>query len=306
MSIVFFGTPEFAVSSLKALIRSREEISLVVTQTDKIKGRGHKLTPPPIKLAAVDAGLTVIQPATLMDSVVSGKIAALKPEFIIVVAYGKILPKSVLEIPRRGCINVHASLLPKYRGAAPIAWAIMNGEKKTGITTMLMDEGLDSGPILLREELEITPEDTAYSLSKTLSELGASLLEKTLEGLRNGSVKPFPQTGEVSFAPALRKENGLLDWSRSADDICNFIRGMQPWPGAYSYINGEAVKILKAKPTAGNGAPGVIEKITPHEVIIGAGNGLLSIIELQPPGKKPMPASAFLQGRKLKQGMTLK
>ncbi|MGD1074929.1 MAG: methionyl-tRNA formyltransferase [Thermodesulfovibrionales bacterium] len=305
MSIVFFGTPEFAVPSLKALIRSGEEISLVVTQTDKRKGRGHKLTPPPVKLAAIDAGLRVRQPATLKDNAVSYEIAELKPEFIVVVAYGKILPKSILEIPRHGCINVHASLLPKYRGAAPISWAIIRGEKKTGITTMRMDEELDAGPILLRSELEITREDTAYSLGRKLSDLGASLLKETLEGLRNGSVRPVLQTDEATFAPALKKEDGLIDWSRSAEDIFNFIRGMQPWPGAYCHIDREAIKILKVEPTAGSGVPGAIEKITQHELIVGTANGLLSLLEVQPPGKKSMPASAFLQGRKLQQGMTL-
>jgi methionyl-tRNA formyltransferase len=305
LSIVFFGTPEFAVSSLKALISSGENISLVVTQTDKIKGRGHKLTSPPIKIAAIDAGLKIQQPATLKHGAVSYEIAALKPEFIVVVAYGKILPKSILQIPRRGCINVHASLLPRYRGAAPISWAIIRGEQTTGITTMLMDEDLDAGPILLRAELAIAREDTAYSLGEKLSELGASLLKETLKGIRDDSVRPVLQTGEATFAPALKKEDGLINWSKSAEDIFNFIRGMQPWPGAYCHINGEAIKILKAEPAAGNGVPGAIEKITPHELTIGTGNGLLSLIEVQPPGKKLMPVSAFLQGRKLQQRMLL-
>jgi len=306
VSIVFFGTPDFAVPSLTVLIDSGEEISLVVTQTDKVKGRGHRLSTPPVKEAALKAGLRVLQPSQLKDTEISEEILSLQPDFIVVIAYGKLLPKSLLEIPRYGCVNVHASLLPKYRGAAPVAWAIMKGEEKTGITTMLMNEGLDTGPILLQEELDIDAEDTTGSLSRKLSEIGASLLRETIEGLRNGSLSPRPQSGEAGYAPTLRKEDGLIDWSKSAAEISDFIRGMNPWPGAYCHIGDETLKILKARPMHGTGLPGVIEKLGKNELIIGTGSGLLSVIELLPSGKKPMPTSAFLQGRRLAQGIALR
>lgn len=305
MSVVFFGTPEFAVPALNALIKSGESISLIVTQPDKVKGRGHKLTPPPVKVAALDAGIRVMQPVTLKDSAFVGELTAIKPEFIVVVAYGKILPKSILGLPAHGCINIHASLLPKYRGAAPIQWAIVNGEKRTGVTTMLIDEGLDTGPVLLQQGIDITDEDTADSLGKMLSETGASLLIETIKGMRDGSVKPMPQQGGSSYAPVIKKEDGLIDWSKSAHELFNFVRGMQPWPCAYCHINDEAVKILKAAPVEGKGEKGVIVKASDGKLFVGTGYGLLSIIELQPPGKRPMPASAFILGRRLKEGMSV-
>lgn len=305
MSIVFFGTPEFAVPSLRALIESGEDNSLVVTQTDKVKGRGHKLSPLPVKVAALEAGLRVMQPARLKDEMFLAELVSLKPEFIIVVAYGKILPKTILDLPQRGCINVHASLLPKYRGAAPIAWAIIHGEEKTGITTMLMDEGLDTGDILLQRAIEISKEDTTGSLGQRLSDLGASLLIGTMKGMRESSLKPTPQTGETSYAPPLKKEDGLMDWSKSAGEIFNFVRGMQPWPGAFCHIGNERVTLLKTMPLSGEGTPGVISGIEKDALIIGTGYGLLSILELQPAGRKPMSASAFIHGRKLAEGISV-
>jgi methionyl-tRNA formyltransferase len=305
MSIIFFGTPEFALPSLKALIRTGETINLVVTQTDKVKGRGHTLTPPPIKVAAREVGLKVAQPVNLRDETFLEELASGKPEFIIVVAYGKILPKMVLDLPRRGCVNVHASLLPRYRGAAPIAWAIIRGEEKTGITTMLMDEGLDTGPVLSQQEIEIGADDTAATLGRKVADAGASLLIETIKGMRSGSVKPLPQTDDATYAPPLKKEDGIIDWSRSAVEISHFVRGMQPWPGAYCSINHERVTLLRTMPVEGEGRPGVIERILKDSFLIGTGHGLLSIAELQPAGKKPMPASAFIHGRKLGEGVLL-
>ncbi len=306
MSIIFFGTPEFAVPSLLALIGSGEEIGLVITQPDKRKGRGRELTPPPVKIAASGSGLRTRQPDQLKDDEFVEALASVRPEFIIVVAYGKILPKGILEIPAHGCINVHASLLPKYKGAAPIAWAIIKGERETGVTTMLMDEGLDTGPILLQQDTEINSEDTAGSLTQRLSGMGASLLIETIKGIRKGSVKPVPQRGETSYAPPLKKNDGLIDWSGSAGEISNLVRGMRPWPVAYCHIYDERVGILKTKPIDGEGAPGVLVEIGRDELIIGTGRGLLSIIELQPSGKRPMSASAFIHGRKLKEGMSIR
>lgn len=305
MSIIFFGTPEFAVLSLKALIASGEEISLVVTQTDKLKGRGHGLAQPPVKVAALESKLKVLQPASLKDEGLLEELASLKPEFIIVVAYGKILPPGILEMPERGCINVHASLLPKYRGAAPIQWAIMKGEAASGVTTMQMDEGLDTGPVLLQREVPILADDTAGSLGHKLSSAGAELLVETLKKLREGSVRPEPQTCEASYAPPLKKEDGLIDWSGSAVEISHFIRAMHPWPGAYCYVNGERVILLRADAAHGNGRPGIIMSVGKGEFIIGTGSGLLSVREVQPAGKKPMTAKAFVIGRKLPEGMSI-
>ncbi len=304
MSIVFFGTPEFAVPSLTGLIASGEDLRLVVTQTDKLKGRGHALSTPPVKIAALEAGLKVTQPERLRGGVFLGELTSLAPEFIVVVAYGKILPKDVLAIPARGCINVHASLLPKYRGAAPITWAIMRGERKTGVTTMLMDEGLDTGPVLLQREIRIDEDDTSGSLGRKLATEGASLLGDTLKGLRRGTVKPRPQTGEASYAPPLNKEDGLIDWSKSAIEISAFIRAMQPWPGAHCYVNGERIVLLEAKAIDGGGESGAIVKADKGGFVIGAGEGLLSVLKVQPSGKKPMPASAFVIGRKLAGGLS--
>lgn len=306
MSIIFFGTPEFAVPSLKALIRSGETISLVVTQSDKVKGRGHKLSPPPVKVAALEAGLRVAQPGSLRDEMFLRDMSSLAPEFIIVVAYGKILPKQVLELPGRGCVNVHASLLPKYRGAAPIAWSIIRGEEKTGISTMLMDEGLDTGPVLLQREIDISADDTAATLGLKLAEAGASLLTETLKGMRDGSVKPMPQTGEATYAPPLKKEDGLIDWSKSAAEISSFVRGMHPWPGAYCFIDDERVTLLKTMPLTGEGKPGALLRLEKDRLIIGTGRGVLAVMELQPSGKRPMPASAFIPGRKLTEGTFLR
>lgn len=305
MSIVFLGTPEFAVPSLRALLNSGEDIRLVVTQTDKRKGRGHILSPPPVKIAALKAGLEVVQPVTLKDNVFIDRLTSIRPEFIAVVAYGKILTKTILEIPEQGCINVHASLLPRYRGAAPIQWAIINGEKKTGVTTMVVTEKLDTGPILLQEEEDIRNDDTAESLGRRLSELGASLLIKTLKGMRDGPVKPVEQAGETNYVPTIKKRDGLIDWTKSALEISNLVRGMWPWPSAYCHINDESVRILKARPVDGDNVPGVIARISNNELIIGTGHGLLSVLELQPSGKKPMPVSAFLQGRKLREGIRI-
>ncbi len=305
MSVVFFGTPEFAVPTLKALIGSGEDIALVVTQTDKVKGRGHKLTPPAVKVFALEAGLKVAQPSKPAEQSFLGELTATKPEFIVVVAYGRILPKALLELPERGCINVHASLLPKYRGAAPIAWAIIRGEDRTGVTTMLMDEGLDTGDILLQRETPITGDDTGATLGARLSGLGASLLVDTLKGIRTRSIIPVPQAGEATYAPPLKKENGHIDWSKSAREISCFVRGMQPWPGAYCSINDERILLLETVPLAGRGDAAIISGIGKDMLMIGTGQGLLGVKKLQPSGKKPMTASAFIHGRTLREGMLL-
>jgi methionyl-tRNA formyltransferase len=308
MALIFFGTPQFAVPSLKAIIDEKEDIALVVTQPDKVKGRGHRVLPPPIKELALLHGLKVLQPNKIKDENFYNKLRSIAPEFIIVVAYGKILPEEILNMPKLGCINVHASLLPKYRGAAPIQWALINGEKITGVTTMLMDKGLDTGDILLRSELKIEADDNSETLFKKLSELGAKTLIDTIKGMREGRIKPVPQTGQASYAPPLKKEDGKMDWQRSADELFNFVRGMYPWPSAFCYFNGERIKIIKVRTqnTEHRGQketiPGRIVKASDGELIVETGKGFLAIEELQPEGKKVMSAKAFLSGRKLKEG----
>ena len=301
MRIIFFGTPSFAIPALNALLHAGEEVIAVVTQPDKRKGRDRLLSPPPVKKVAVEREIQVFQPPNMKDLSFLDMLQGLKPDLIVVVAYGKILPPRILRLPVHGCINIHASLLPQYRGAAPIQWTIIQGEKRTGVTTMLMDEGLDTGDILLQEETDISPDDTADTLGKRLSETGASLLIKTIEHLKNGALQPVPQTGPPSYAPPLRKENGRINYSSAAEDIRNMVRGMFPWPCAYCYLNGERIKITRVSVLEGSGPAGRIEKAG-DELIVGTGAGLLSIIELQPEGKRAMTARDFLAGRRLPAG----
>jgi methionyl-tRNA formyltransferase len=301
MRIVFFGTPAFALPSLTALLDAGEDVVAVVSQPDKRKGRGHAQTPPPVKDYALEKGITVLQPVKATDSAFMHELSLLKPDVIVVIAYGKILRAPILTLPPFGCINVHASLLPNYRGAAPIQWALLHGDVKTGITTMLMDEGLDTGDILLQEETEIRIDDTAETLGNRLAEQSAPVLLKTLHGIEQGTLSPSPQVGTPSFAPSLKKEDGIIDWSKTARALHNFIRGMFPWPCAYCYLNGERIKITKATVLEGSGQPRRIQKAG-DELIVGTGDGLISILELQPEGKKIMSAKAFLHGRRLKEG----
>lgn len=302
MRIAFFGTPSFAVPSLSVLLESGEEIVSVVTQPDKRKGRSRALSSPPVKELALQKGIRVLQPGGMREPLFLEELNAMRPEVIAVVAYGKILPPQVLELPPLGCINVHASLLPKYRGAAPVQWAIINGERKTGVTTMLMDEGLDTGAILLQENVDIFEEDTSETLGKRLSDVGARLLIETIQMIKTGVVRPVPQSGTPSYAPPLRKNDGKINWSDTAVAISNFVRGMYPWPCAYCYLNKERIKITKVKTAGGSGRPGRIEKAG-EDFLVGAGEGMISIIELQPAGKRVMTAGEFLAGRRLREGI---
>ncbi len=303
MRLIFFGTPEFALPLLKALLNSEHKVQAVVTQPDRQSGRGRRITSCPVKLEAQRTGLKIFQPHHVKDKDFINELKTLNPAVIVVVAYGQILPSEIIHLPEFGCINIHASLLPEYRGAAPINWAIINGEEKTGITTMLIDKGMDTGHVLLQEETEINKEDTAGSLSRRLSKIGADVLMQTLEGLEKRSLKPKPQSGDVSYAPLLKKVDGLIRWSKSARELSNLIRGVNPWPGAYSFLEGEKVKILRVASTDGSGEAGVICKKTREELLVGTGGGLLSLLEIQPSGKPAMTVKAFLQGRKIKQGM---
>jgi methionyl-tRNA formyltransferase len=303
MNLVYFGTPEFAVTPLKTLLNSGYEVLAVVTQPDRQSGRGRHISACPVKIEAQKSGIETLQPLKVRNTEFLEKLRSLNPSVIVVAAYGQILPPEIIHLPRLRCINIHASLLPKYRGAAPVNWSIINGEKKTGITTMLMDEGMDTGPILLQEEVEITSDDTAGSLSVKLSRIGADLLIRTLNQLENGIIKPVPQAGEASYAPLLKKEDGLINWSRSAREINNFIRGMNPWPGAYGFLEGERIKILKVVSLDENGEAGIIKRVSKDELIVGAVKDSISILEIQPQGKPVMAIRAFLQGRKIREGM---
>lgn len=303
MRLIFFGTPEFAVPALNALINSEHEVLAVVTQPDKRSGRGRHLVLSPVKAEAQSAGLTILQPNKVKESGFFDELKRFNPEAIVTAAYGQLLPSDIIRLPKFGCINIHASLLPKYRGAAPINWAIINGDKITGITMMFMDEGMDTGPILLQSEEAIRDEDTAATLSERLSLLGAEALIKTLDLLANGLIKPVPQSGDASSAPLLKKDNGLIKWLLPADMLSNLIRGVNPWPGAYTFLDGKRIKILKAASVDGNGDAGVIFSVKKDELLVGTGKGLLNLIEVQPEGKHIMDIKLFVQGRSLKEGM---
>jgi methionyl-tRNA formyltransferase len=303
MRLIFFGTPEFAVPALNALINSEHEVLAVVTQPDKRSGRGRHLALSPVKAEAQSAGLTILQPNKVKESGFIDELKRFNPEAIVTAAYGQLLPSDIIRLPKFGCINIHASLLPKYRGAAPINWAIINGDKITGITMMLMDEGMDTGPILLQSEEAIRDEDTAATLSERLSLLGAEALIKTLDLLKNGLIKPVPQSGDASSAPLLKKDNGLIKWMLPADKLNNFVRGVNPWPGAYTFLDGKRIKILKAASVDGSGDAGVIFSAKKDELLVGTGKGLLRLLEVQPAGKPAMDVRLYMQGRSLKEGM---
>jgi methionyl-tRNA formyltransferase len=303
MNLVYFGTPEFAVTPLKTLLNSGYEVLAVVTQPDRQSGRGRHISACPVKIEAQKSGIETLQPLKVRNTEFLEKLRSINPSVIVVAAYGQILPPEIIHLPAFGCVNIHASLLPKYRGAAPVNWSIINGEKKTGITTMLMDEGMDTGPILLQEEVEITSDDTAGSLSGKLSKIGSDLLIHTLKALENRMIKPVPQTGEASYAPLLKKTDGLVNWSRSAGETSNFIRGMNPWPGAYGFLEGERIKILKVVSLDESGEAGKIKRVSKDEMIAGAVKGSISILEIQPQGKPVMTIRSFLQGRKIREGM---
>ncbi|MBS1111744.1 MAG: fmt [Nitrospirae bacterium] len=303
MRLIFFGTPEFAVPALNALINSEHEILAVVSQPDRRSGRGRHLVLSPVKENAQSAGLNILQPKKVKEAAFLEELKRLNPDAIVTAAYGQLLPSDIIRLPKFGCVNIHASLLPKYRGAAPVNWAIINGDKTSGITMMLMDEGMDTGPILLQREEAIRDEDTAGTLSERLSLLGAEALIKTLDILEKGLIKPVPQSGDASSAPLLRKENGLIKWLLSADQLNNFIRGVNPWPGAYTFLDGRRIKILKAVSAGGSGEAGVIFSVTKDQLLVGTGRGLLRLVEVQTAGKPVMDVKLFMQGRSLREGM---
>lgn len=308
MRIVFCGTPEFAVPTLEHVVRAGHEVALVVTQPDRPKGRGGELAAPAVKAAAARLGLRVTQPAGIKQNAeFRAELERLAPRAIVVVGYGRIIPQWMIELPPLGNINVHGSLLPKYRGAAPIQWAIAKGETVTGVTTMKIDAGLDTGDILLQAALPIRSE-SAVTLGPKLAELGAALLVETLQRLEAGTLAPTPQDeAQATLAPILKKEDGKIDWGRSALETWNRLRGFQPWPGAYTSFRGRQLQITEARPAheASTLAPGEMA-VSDGKLRAGCGGGTaLELVEVQPEGKKRMPAADFVNGYRPKEGERL-
>ena len=304
MRVVFMGTPEFAVPSLKALLDAGYGVVGVFTQPDRPVGRGHKLAACPVKKLAVERGVPVYQFERLRNEEGLACLRALAPDIVVTAAFGQILSQALLDVPKMGTVNVHASLLPAYRGAAPINWCILNGETKTGVTTMLTDAGVDTGAMLLRRETDIGEVETAAELSVRLSQLGAELLIETLKGYIAGEIAPTPQDERLaSRQPMLKKEMGVIDWTRSAKEIACQARGLDPWPSAYTDCLGGTLKIYRACPVEGEGDPGTVLRSSAKEgLFVACGEGALEVLEMQAPGGKRMSARAYLAGKKIEPG----
>jgi methionyl-tRNA formyltransferase len=298
LNLVFCGTPRFAVPTLEALIRAGLQVHLVVTQPDRPRGRGLALTPSPVKQSALALELPITQPDSIKNNAkFRAQLTALNADAIIVVGYGRILPQWMIDLPRLGNVNLHASLLPKYRGAAPIQWAIACGEKMTGATTMRIDAGLDTGDILLQKEIPIKPTDTAETLAPTLAAIGADLIVETLFALRAGSIRPRPQDhAQATLAPILKKEDGRIDFCRTGPEVCDRLRGFQPWPGAFTTYRGKNLHIWDAAVSQRSIPPG--ELVVESDLLfVGCGKGTaLTLLEIQPEGKKRMPVRDFVHG----------
>jgi len=301
------GTPDFAEESLKSIYDNGFEVISVVTNPDKPKGRGMQMIASPVKEFAIMHGIPVMQPLKIRNNVgFIEEVKALNPDVIVVVAYGKILPKEFLDIPKLGCINVHGSLLPQYRGAAPIQWSVLNGDKVTGITTMFMDEGMDTGDMILSQEIDIGPEETTGELWDRLKVLGGKLIVETLHQLENGTIQRTKQSDDATYAPMLNKEMALIDWNKTAYELHNLIRGLNPIMGAYTFVNGKKLKIWKSHVVKdiGQGNPGSIYSVKPS-LIICTGKDYLELIEVQPENSKKMSARDFVNGSKLQVGDVL-
>lgn len=308
MKIIFMGTPDFSVGTLEALIEAGHDVVLAVTQPDKPKGRGKEMQFTPVKECALKYQIPVYQPRRVREPECVEKLRKYQADIMVVVAFGQILPKEILEMTPYGCINVHASLLPKYRGAAPIQWAILDGEKVSGVTTMQMNEGLDTGDMLLKTEVVLEEKETGGSLHDKLAQAGAALCVLTLQGLEEGSIIPVPQ-GETttSYAKMLDKQLGHINWEKSAAEIERLIRGLNPWPSAYTNWDEKVMKIWDAKVCEGMAGcePGTIIKVEKDAFYVQTGDGVLQVLELQIPGKKRMDAGAFLRGYQVKEGAIL-
>jgi methionyl-tRNA formyltransferase len=303
MKILFMGTSGFAVPSLKALIKAGHNVAGVVTQPDRPSGRGRKINVSPVKEAAVEAGIPVYQPERVKEESFVQTVREIAPDLIVVASFGQIIPKSILAIPPMGNVNVHASLLPKYRGAAPIHYALFNGDKVTGVTTMLMEPGLDTGPILLKREVEILAQDNQGTLEVRLADAGAELLLETIAALQNGTVHPTPQDDSVaSYSHSVKREECQITWDESAQYIVNRVRGCNPRPGAYTMWRGSLLKIWEARPADTSSAasvPGEVEDVSSQGIQVRAGEGSVLLVEVQPEGKKRMQAAEFARGHQI-------
>jgi len=299
MRLIFLGTPAFAVPTLERIVAAGHEVVTVVTQPDRPSGREQQVLPPPVKQAALRLGLPAYQPERVRRPQAVEYLRALGTEAMVVVGYGQIIPQVIIDMAPRGIINVHASLLPKYRGAGPIQWAIINGETRTGVTTMKIDAGLDTGDMLLKAETEIGPDENAVELGKRLAVMGAELLVRTLEGLERGTIQPQKQDpAGATYAPILKKEDGLISWSVSAAAVHNRVRGLEPWPGAYTRFRGQTLHIWRSRlHEGGQGRPGRFAGLKPPRVWCGAGS--LELVEVQLEGRKRMAAADFANGQRL-------
>lgn len=305
MRVVFMGSPDFAVPPLRALL-AHHEVALVVTQPDKPAGRGKKLQPPPVKVVAEEAGVAVIQPRSARASEVAAELRATGAELGVVVAYGKILPPAVLQAFPRGCINIHTSLLPKYRGAAPIQRAVMEGERETGVTIMQLDEGMDTGPVLLMNRVPIGETETAGALFERLAPLGADALLAAIAGLEAGTLEPQPQDhAAATYAAMLTKEDGVIDWTLPADRVASRARGVDPWPGAVTAYAGEPLKLFGARAAEGQGAPGEVLRMDASGLVVACGQGACRFEEVQAAGRKRMSVASFAAGRAIPTGTIL-
>ena len=310
LKIIFMGTAELSCASLEKLAQEPQfQIAAVVTQPDKPKGRDLKLQPPAVKLLAQKLNLPVLQPPKARDENFISQLRGLKPDLIVVVAYGHILPQTILDLPEFGCLNVHTSLLPKYRGAAPIQWAIANGEKETGVTIMKMDAGMDTGPILTQKQTPIFPQDDSATLHDRLAQLGAGLLFETIPGYIGGKILPKPQSTDASYAPKIKKEDGHIDWNRPAQSILDRLRAFMPWPGAFTFLKTDAkpclLKVWCAEVVEKSGNAGEILSADENGLVIACGKNAMRILELQREGGRRMSVREFLAGHALKPGENL-
>ena len=308
LKIVFMGTPRFAVPSLRALESCNCVVELVVTQPDRPRGRGRRLAPPPVKEAAVEMGCQVLQPESVRTEDFYDTLVATRPDLFVVVAFGHILPKRILEIPAFGSVNLHASLLPAFRGPAPIHRAIINGETETGVTSMLMDKGLDTGEILLSETVPIRPDDTAGSLHDRLADAAARVLARTISGFESGEIRPIPQNhAAATYAPLLSKSDGRIDWSKPAEEVERFIRGMSPWPGAFTFMGDMRLRIFRADVCRATEPrpPGTVIRGFDNELRVACGKDALCLQEIQAESGKRMDIARFLQGKSIEAGTVL-
>lgn len=308
LRIIFMGTPDFAASNLQALLAGPDNIVAVVTQPDKPKGRGKKLSPPPVKVLAEEENIPVLQPTKIRTDEFRDELAAYQPDLIVVVAYGRILPKSLLELPPLGCINLHGSILPRHRGAAPIQWAVIAGDKEVGVTVIQMDEGMDTGDILLKSTIQSAPGETAGTLFKRLAKLGTTALLDAIKGLKTGTIEPETQDhSQATEAPMLKKDDGLVDWNKTADEIECLIRGLDPWPNAFSFINGKRIKFFVPEVYHQDSGllPGTVVRATKDGLLVAAATNCVLIKEVQLEGKKRMPVEALINGFPIEPGTVL-